>query len=144
MVGGVLLGSVKVFGSRFPRFCHWWDVKPPRGISFIFQGFRFHLLKLTPFFFFFASKMARGYEVVSNSQAGRRRVTLRETPTASSLVDAMSAEKLRLYNQVPTEISLEILDDPATSTAGEADNAIYFTIKQFVGGLRFLVLPLVK
>ena len=51
MVGGILLGSAKVFGSRFPRFCHWWDVKPPRGMSFIFQGFRFHLLKLTPFFF---------------------------------------------------------------------------------------------
>ena len=31
MVWSVLLGSAKVFGSRFPRFCHRWDVKPPRG-----------------------------------------------------------------------------------------------------------------
>ena len=45
-------------------------------------------------------------------------MTLRETPTASSLVYAMSAEKLRLYSQVPTKISLEMSDDLATSTAG--------------------------
>ena len=35
MVGGVLLRSAKVFGSRFPRFYQWWDVKPPgRGEDF--------------------------------------------------------------------------------------------------------------
>ena len=54
MVRGVLLGYVKVFGLRFLG-CHWWDVKPQGEISFIFQGFRFHLhlmdLKLTLFFF---------------------------------------------------------------------------------------------
>ena len=57
-------------------------------------------LKLTPssfFFFFFACRMARGYEEVSNSQARRRRVTPWETPAASSLVTAMSAEELGLY-----------------------------------------------
>ena len=25
MVEAVLLGSLKVFGLSFPRFCHWWD-----------------------------------------------------------------------------------------------------------------------
>ena len=60
MVGGILLGSTKVFGLHFPRFCHRWDVKPPEGISFILQRFRFLLflmnLKLAPssvFLFFF-------------------------------------------------------------------------------------------
>ena len=63
-------------GFRFsvPKFCHWWDVKPLGGISFIFRGFHFHLLlmdlKLTPyffFFFFFSCRMARNYKEVSNS-----------------------------------------------------------------------------
>ena len=31
------------FWSAFLRFYHWWDVKPPRGISLIFRGFHFHL-----------------------------------------------------------------------------------------------------
>ena len=56
---GVLLGSTKVFGSRFLGFVIDGDVKPLGGISFIFQGFRFHLrlmgLKLTPFYPFFFS-----------------------------------------------------------------------------------------
>ena len=51
--------------------------------------------------------MTRGHEEVSTSQAGRRRGTLRETPTASSLVATMSVEELRLYRQIPAEISLE-------------------------------------
>ena len=62
--------------------------------------------------------MARGYEEVSSSQAGCWRVTPRETPTASSLVAAMSAKELRLYNQVLAEVSLEMLDNQATSTVG--------------------------
>ena len=48
-------------------------------------------------------------------------------PTISSLVAAMFADELRLYSQVPIEISMEISDGPTTSTVGEADNAIYFT-----------------
>ena len=71
--------------------------------------------------------MTRGYKEVSNSQVGRRRGTPRETPTASSLVVAISAEELRLYSQDPAEISLEMSDGPATSTVGEADNVFYFT-----------------
>ena len=70
--------------------------------------------------------MARGKEEVSTSQAGRRRGTPRETPIASSLVVAMPVEELRLYNQVPAEISLEMLEDMTTSIVGEVDNAIYF------------------
>ena len=71
--------------------------------------------------------MARGYEEVSSNQAGRRRMTPRETPTASSLVVAIPVEELTLYSQVPIEISLEVSDCSATSIVGEAYNAIYFT-----------------
>ena len=71
--------------------------------------------------------MARGYEEVSSSQVEHQRATSQETPTASSLVAAMSAKELRLYNQVLAKISLEMLDGPATSTVGEADNVMYFT-----------------
>ena len=88
--------------------------------------------------------MERGYVEVSNSQAGCRRVTLREMPTTSSLVVVMYVEELRLYCQVPTKISLEMSDDLATSTIGEADNSIYFTEDQFATGLRFPVSLSVK
>ena len=47
-----------------------------------------------------------------------------ETPTTSSVVAATSTEELRLYNQVPTEISLEMSDGSAISTVWEVDNAI--------------------
>ena len=83
--------------------------------------------------------MARGYEEVSSSQAGLRRGTPWETPTASNLVAAMSAEELRLYSQVPVKISLEMSDDPTALIVKEADNAIYFTREQFIIGLRFPV-----
>ena len=88
--------------------------------------------------------MTRGHEEVSTSQVGRRRGIPRETPTASSLVVAMFAEELRLYNQIPAEISLETSDVTTTSTFGEAYNAIYFTRDQFVVGLHLLVPSLVK
>ena len=71
--------------------------------------------------------MARGHEEVLTSQAGRRRGTPWETPTASSLVASMSIEEPRLYGQILTEISMEMSDDATTSTFGEADNAVYFT-----------------
>ena len=69
--------------------------------------------------------MARDCKEVSNSQAGRQKRTPLETPTASSLVASVSADELRLYSQVLAEISLEMSDGLATSTVGEADNAIY-------------------
>ena len=65
-----------------------------------------------------------GYKEVSSSQARHQRVTPWETPTASSVVAAMSTEELRLYNLVPTEISLEMSDGLAISTVWEVDNAI--------------------
>ena len=88
--------------------------------------------------------MARGHEEVLTSQARRKRGTPWETPIASSLVAAMSTEELRLYNQIPSEISLETSDNVATTIVGEADNAVYFTREQFAAGLRLSVPSLVK
>ena len=88
--------------------------------------------------------MARGYKEVSSSQARRWRATPQETPTASSLVAAMSIEELRLYSQAPTEISLEMSDGSTTSTIGKADNAIYFTQEQIVAGFCIPIPSLVK
>ena len=56
----------------------------------------------------------------------------------------MSAEELRLYNQIPTEISPEMSDDATTSTFGEADNVVYFMREQFAVGLRLPIPLLVK
>ena len=88
--------------------------------------------------------MARGHEKVLTSHAGHRRGTPRETPTARSLVATMFAEELRLYGQIPTEISLETSYGVITSTVGEVDNVVYFTWEQFVVGLRLPVPSLVK
>ena len=56
----------------------------------------------------------------------------------------MSAEELRLYNQIPAKINLEMSDGVATTTIEEADNVIYFTWEQFVVELRLPVPSLVK
>ena len=88
--------------------------------------------------------MARGHEEVLTSQAGHRRGTPRETPTASSLVTVMFAEELRLYSQIYTEIGLEMSNGTATSIFGEADNVVYFTREQFAARLRLPVPSLVK
>ena len=97
-------------------------------------------LKLTPspLFFLFAYRMIRGHEEVSTSHVGHRRGTPQETPTTSSLVATMSVEELRLYNQIPTEISFEISDGVATSTIGEAGNVVYFTREQLLLGFTSL------
>ena len=68
----------------------------------------------------------------------------RETPIASSLVAAIFAKKLRLCSQIPVEISLEMSDDIATSTSGEADNVVYFTREQFAARLCLPIPSLVK
>ena len=88
--------------------------------------------------------MARGHEEVSTNQAGRSRGIPRETLTASSLVAAMSVEELRLYSQIPAEISLETTNGAVVSTVEEANNVVYFTREQFVAGLSVLVPSLVK
>ena len=65
-----------------------------RGDLFLLLwGFFFIDLKLTPsssLSFLFACRMIRGHKEVSTIQAGRRRGTPREMPTARSLVAAMS------------------------------------------------------
>ena len=71
--------------------------------------------------------MTRCHEEVSTSQARRRRGTPRETPSARSLVAAMSAHELRLDIQIPAKISLEMSDGVATSTVEDAGNVVYFT-----------------
>ena len=88
--------------------------------------------------------MARGEKETSTSGVGRRRGGPRESPTASSLVVAMSMEELRSFCQVLTNISLELLDGAAVSIVGWADNNVYFTREQFVVGLHFPISSLVK
>ena len=88
--------------------------------------------------------MTKGHEETFTSQAGRKRGTSRETPIVSSLVVAMFVEELRSFNQVPTDIRLEVADGPTTPTIGGADNVIYFTQEQFVVGLRFPIPSWVK
>ena len=88
--------------------------------------------------------MMRGQEETSTSQVGRRRRSGQELLITSSLVDSMSMEELRSFYRVLKGISLELLDGPAFSTVGKADNTIDFTWEQFVVGLSFLVLSLVK
>ena len=117
MVGDVLLGSAKVFGSRFLGFVTG-DVKIFKGDFFYLSRVLLNGSQADPFFFLFACRMAKGYEEVSNSQVGRWRGAPWETPTTSNLAAAMSVEELRLNNQVPAEINLEMSDNPATSTIG--------------------------
>ena len=59
--------------------------------------------------------MASSWEETSTNGAKCSRVAPRESPTTSSLVAAMSMEELRLFCQVPTNISLELLDGAAVS-----------------------------
>ena len=88
--------------------------------------------------------MVRGHREVLTSQAGRKRGTPLETSTASSLVVAMSVEELRLYNQIPAKINLEMSNGSTTSTVGEVDNVVYFTLQQFNVRLRLPIPSLVK
>ena len=71
--------------------------------------------------------MASGHEEASTSQAGSKRGTSWETPTASSLVVAMFVDDLRSFRQVPATIRSEMSNGMATSTMGAADNDVYFT-----------------
>ena len=65
-------------------------------------------------------------------------------PTASSVVVAMSVEELRLYSQIPIEISLEMLDGATAKIVGEANNVVYLTRDQFAVRLCLPVPSLVK
>ena len=88
--------------------------------------------------------MARGEEYSSTNQVGRRRLTPRESPTASSLVTAMSVEELRFFCQVLANIGLKLSDGVAMSIVGWANNSVYFTREQFATGLQFPISSLVK
>ena len=88
--------------------------------------------------------MVRGSEETFTGRAGRRRGPFRELPTTSSLVAAMFVEELRSFFQVPTDISLELLDGAAVLTIRWADNTIYFTQEHFFTRLRFPISSLVK
>ena len=87
--------------------------------------------------------MARGQEETSTSQAGHRRGASQESPTANSLVAVMYMEELRFFCQVPTDISMELLDEAPISTVGWANNSVC-TREQFAVGLRFPITSLVK
>ena len=88
--------------------------------------------------------MMRGQDKTSTSQVGHRKGSNQESPTASSLVSSMSMEEPRSFCQVLDDISLELSDDPIRFTAGQADNAVFFTREQFAAGLHFPVSLLVK
>ena len=88
--------------------------------------------------------MARCEEETSTSWVGRRKGAPQESPTASSLVVAMSMEELRIFCQVSAEISLELLDGAAVSIVRWVDNSGYFTREQFFAGLRFPITSLLK
>ena len=92
----------------------------------------------------FACRMMRGQEETSTSQVGRRKGSIRESPTTSNLVSSMSMVEMRSFYRVPHDISLDLLDEPTCSTIGQAHNVVYFTREQFVVGLRFPVSSLVK
>ena len=98
--------------------------------GFFFLIYLFMDLRLTPsssLSILFDYKMVRGHKDVSTSQVGRMRCTPRETPTANSLIAAMSIKELRLYSQIYAKINLETSDGATTTTVEEADNAVYFT-----------------
>ena len=116
------------------------------GITFVILGsFHFLLLNILKLIlFFFVCGMARVQEETSTSQAGRRKGTTREMPSASNLVIATFVGELRSFCQVPVNISLELSYGTTFSTVGGADNAIYFTREQFTAGLRFPISSLVK
>ena len=88
--------------------------------------------------------MARSQEEPSTNQVGHRRLALRESPTASSLVAAMPIEELRSFCQVLADISLKLLDGSTVSIVGWENNSVYFTWEQFTTGLRFPISLLVK
>ena len=60
------------------------------------------------------------------------------------MVAAMFIEELRSFCQVPVDISLKLSDGAVVSTVGGVDHVVYFTWEQFVVGLRFPILSLVK
>ena len=71
--------------------------------------------------------MARGHEVTSSSQAGRRRGPTRGMPSASSIISSLTKEKLRAYCDGPDNIDLTLMEESDESTMGGEHNSVFFT-----------------
>ena len=91
-----------------------------------------------------ACSIARGQEETSTSQAGRKRGSDRDTPSASSIISSLSMEELRSYFQIHDNIDVEFPNGPTESTIGKEDGAVYFTWEQLLVGLHFPVSSLIK
>ena len=77
-------------------------------------------------------------------QAGCRRGSGRDTPSARNIISSLSIQKLRSYCQIPDNIDIELPDGPAESTISEGDGAVYFTREQLAIGIRFPISSLIK
>ena len=88
--------------------------------------------------------MARGQEETSTSQAGCRRRSSRESPSASSIISSLSMDEVRSYCQIPEDIEFELSEGPTESTVGEEYNTVFFILEQLAAGLRFPLSSLVK
>ena len=71
--------------------------------------------------------MARGQEVTSSSQAGRKRGPTRGTPSARSIISSLTMEELRAYCDVPDNIDLTLMEELDESTMGGEHNSMFFT-----------------
>ena len=91
-----------------------------------------------------ACSMERGLKKTSISQAGRRKGSGQDTPSASNIISSLSMEELRSYCKIPGNIDIEFPDGLAESTIGEGDDAVYFNREQLTTGLRFPISSLIK
>ena len=100
--GDIPLGYAKVPSSRLFGLVTSGFLNLQRGIPFVFRGFCCLCclvdLKMIPFLCLFARRMTRGHEETSPNQAGRKKETLWETTTVSSLVATMFVEELRSFS----------------------------------------------
>ena len=88
--------------------------------------------------------MARGQEVTSSSQVGRRRGLTQGTPSASNIISSLTMEELRAYCDVPDNIDHKLMEEHDESTLGGEHNSVFFTREHLAVGLRFPVPALVK
>ena len=88
--------------------------------------------------------MVRGREETSTNQVGHRRGPGRDTPSASNIISSLSMEELRSYCHIPDNIDLELSENPAESTIGKKDGAVYFTREQLTAELCFPVSSPIK
>ena len=113
------------------RFCLLTSLVYGLGLTFVFSPLLWS-----------AYRMARGQEVTSTSQAGRKRKPTRGTPSASNIISSLTMEELRAYCDVPDNIDLRLMEESDESTMGGEHNAVFFTREHLAARLRFLCLPL--